>query len=522
MFKNLTIRTGLSVTIAVYTIALLASILTAAVGVHRRDVELEQMYSNDTVALVDLKASAERLLQARLALNDVETSRRVGGNAEQVLSNARKMLDESEVLLSTGLSGHPVDGNERALADTLRLKRDALLTRVIAPQIAALEQNDILTSHAIQAQAGNAAYADYRNASGALESYHTERQRQRYEVSAKRFELGLWVSATTGIGVVLLGLFARIALAAAIGRPVDTTIRHFARIAAGDLTGRIETGRRNEMGQLATALGRMQGGLVNTVGQVRSSTDAIGHGIREIAAGNSDLSARTEQQAASLEETAASMEQLTVTVRQNAENAREASALAVRASGIAQRGGQVVGEVVGMMDGISASSREIVDIIAVIEGIAFQTNILALNAAVEAARAGEEGRGFAVVAGEVRSLAQRSATAAREIKELIGDTAAKVQSGSELVIRAGSTMDDVALAVKHVTDIMSEISAASDQQSSGIEQVNCAIVQMDQVTQQNAALVEQAAAAAAASLAEQACRLQSAVAAFRVCAQAEQ
>ncbi len=248
---------------------------------------------------------------------------------------------------------------------------------------------------------------------------------------------------------------------------------------------------------------------------MHSSTESIDTGAREIAMGNTDLSQRTEQQAASLQQTASSMEQLTGTVRQNAENARQASQLAVNASDIATRGGDVVGQVVHTMQDIATSSNKVVDIIGVIEGIAFQTNILALNAAVEAARAGEQGRGFAVVAGEVRSLAQRSASAAKEIKELIGDSVDKVQSGSALVGRAGTTMDEIVQAVRRVTDIMGEISAASEEQSTGIEQVNRAVVQMDEVTQQNAALVEEAAAAAA-SLEEQTRQLQTVVGGWRV------
>jgi methyl-accepting chemotaxis protein len=259
----------------------------------------------------------------------------------------------------------------------------------------------------------------------------------------------------------------------------------------------------------------MNDSLVRIVGEVRNGTDTIASASSQIAAGNLDLSGRTEQQASSLEETAASMEQLTATVKQNADNARQANQLAVTASGVALKGGSVVAEVVGTMGAINASSRKIVDIIGVIDGIAFQTNILALNAAVEAARAGEQGRGFAVVAAEVRNLAQRSAAAAKEIKTLIGDSVDKVEEGSKQVAQAGKTMDEIVDSVKRVTDIMAEITAASQEQSSGIEQVNQAITQMDQVTQQNAALVEEAAAAAA-SLQEQANNLSQAVSVFKL------
>jgi len=298
-------------------------------------------------------------------------------------------------------------------------------------------------------------------------------------------------------------------------RPLVEAGHVFDEIAAGDLTRRVEVKSDNEIGMLFQALKRMRESLVRTVSTVRSGVTEINVGAREIAAGNGDLSARTEQQAASLEETAASMEELSSTVKQNADNARQASKLAANASDVAERGGAVVSEVVNTMEAISASSRKISEIVSVIDGIAFQTNILALNAAVEAARAGEQGKGFAVVAGEVRSLAQRSAQAAKEIKVLIEDSVSKVDAGSSQVERAGVTMQEIVASVQRVTDIMGEISAASEEQACGIEQVNRAVSQMDEVTQQNAALVEEAAAAAG-SLQEQAQQLAQAVAIFHL------
>jgi len=317
---------------------------------------------------------------------------------------------------------------------------------------------------------------------------------------------------------VLLSIGLGLFLARVVGRQLGGEPAYASeiarRIAGGDLTVQVNV-REQDRSSLLYAMQQMQQQLSQTVGNIKLSADSIASATQEIAAGNTDLSQRTEEQASSLEETASSMEQLTSIVRQNADNARQASGLAVNASDIASKGGAVVHQVVGTMADINDSSRKIVDIIGVIEGIAFQTNILALNAAVEAARAGEQGRGFAVVAGEVRSLAQRSADAAKEIKALINDSVSRVENGTQLVDQAGRTMDEIVEAVKRVTDIMGEISAASEEQSSGIEQVNQAVTQMDQVTQQNAALVEEAAAAAE-SLNEQSARLKDAIAAFRI------
>ncbi|HEY3596737.1 MAG TPA: methyl-accepting chemotaxis protein, partial [Paraburkholderia sp.] len=289
-----------------------------------------------------------------------------------------------------------------------------------------------------------------------------------------------------------------------LGGEPEEAAKLAARIATGDLT-QVVALRANDSTSMMAAMNSMQGRLQRAIGDIRHSAEAIASATQQIAAGNGDLSQRTEQQAASLQETAASMEQLTATVKQNADNARQASGLANNASDIATKGNEVVSRVIGTMSEINDSSRQIADIIGVIEGIAFQTNILALNAAVEAARAGEQGRGFAVVAGEVRSLAQRSATAAKEIKQLIGASVERVNNGSTLVEQAGATMSEILQAVRRVTDIMGEIAAASEEQSSGISQVGRAVSQMDEVTQQNAALVEQATAAAA-SLQDQAAR----------------
>ncbi|AVR96233.1 methyl-accepting chemotaxis protein [Pseudoduganella armeniaca] len=300
-----------------------------------------------------------------------------------------------------------------------------------------------------------------------------------------------------------------------ITRPLGEAVGLAQRVAGGDLTARIDATSADETGALMAALRDMNAGLAAIVTQVREGTDTIATASREIATGNLDLSARTEQQAGALEETASSMEELTSTVKQNADNARTASQMAGAATQVAAQGGAVVGQVVQTMAQINASAQRIVDIITVIDGIAFQTNILALNAAVEAARAGEQGRGFAVVAGEVRNLAQRAAAAAREIKELIGDSVEKVNAGTALVDQAGATMQQVVSSIRDVGTIIADISSASEEQRAGIEQVNAAITQMDNVTQQNAALVEQASAAASA-MQEQATRLADVVKVFTV------
>ncbi|GGI55210.1 methyl-accepting chemotaxis protein [Oxalicibacterium solurbis] len=316
------------------------------------------------------------------------------------------------------------------------------------------------------------------------------------EFSHEATTLRNWSALAALAALVVLAVLLYAVIRKMLTRPLEQATEVARQLASGDLTTRLDTARRDEIGQLIAAINSIGQGLANVVWHIRRGTEMLSTATQEIADGNLDLSSRTEQQASALEETASAMEEMTSTVKENAANADEANQLARTASDVAVRGGEVVGEVVDTMDAINQSSKRIVDIISVIDGIAFQTNILALNAAVEAARAGEQGRGFAVVAGEVRSLAQRSSTAAREIKGLIEDSAGKVQDGSKLVTQAGTTMKEVVASIKRVNDIMGEISNASREQSSGIEQINQAIVQMDQVTQQNAALVEQAAAAA--------------------------
>lgn len=356
---------------------------------------------------------------------------------------------------------------------------------------------------------------DYSGALGKLEAsqvaaFESMREKSQQLVAQSRWVLLLAAGAAMVLGIVLSVLLTR-----SITQPIQVAVTRARQVAQGDLTNDIDVHGRDETATLLGALRDMQDNLKTVVSDVRSNAQSVSMASKEIAQGNNDLSSRTEHQASALEQTAASMEELSSTVQQNAENARQANQLAQRASTVAVQGGEVVAEVVNTMKGINDSSRKIADIIGVIDGIAFQTNILALNAAVEAARAGEQGRGFAVVAGEVRSLAGRSAEAAKEIKSLIGASVERVEQGSALVDRAGTTMTEVVGAIRRVTDIMGEISAASAEQSSGVSQIGDAITQMDHVTQQNAALVEQSAAAAS-SLQTQAEQLVQAVAAFRL------
>jgi methyl-accepting chemotaxis protein-1 (serine sensor receptor) len=406
----------------------------------------------------------------------------------------------------------PLDGEIRKRLEESNVALEAYIKS--AEAIVGLAFSDVV--------AAQARYPEFEERFKALE-VNMEESSALIEAAADRSiehsESAATVARSVMMAGVLIAVVTMLLLAAwfirTITHPLNEAVSLAESVAAGNLDNRIEVHSNDEIGHLMQALKTMNASLAEIVSRVRSGTDTITVASREVAAGSADLSSRTEEQASSLEETASSMEELTGTVRQNAENARQANQLVVSTADVALKGGRVVGEVVDTMASIKDSSRKIADIIGVIDGIAFQTNILALNAAVEAARAGEQGRGFAVVASEVRSLAQRSATAAKEIKALIEDSVDKVEAGGKLVDEAGHTMDEIVASVKRVTDIMGEIAAASAEQSSGIEQVNQAISQMDDVTQQNAALVEEAVAAAE-SLQEQAGRLADAVSVFKL------
>lgn len=405
-----------------------------------------------------------------------------------------------------------------ALLESMQAGFDALVTGGIAVQRQHLEANDIPRARAHAASAVVSASRAFGKSIENYEAYAKQRETHLWEdAAAKRQQAYIGMGVVLGICLLLLVLGDRYVVTF-VKRPLDTLKGHFQRIAGGDLTTPIVPYGRNCVGQIVPYLHEMQASLVSTVHAVREGVVEINAGSSEIAAGNQDLSSRTEQQAASLEETAASMEQLLSTVTSNADNARQANAIAIEASAVALRGGQAVKDAVSTMREISNDSGRIEDIVGVIDGIAFQTNILALNAAVEAARAGEEGKGFAVVAAEVRSLAQRSAGAAKEIKQLLCASGATVQAGSTQVEIAGRTMEEIQGTIERLTLLVSQIATASQEQVIGIDQVNTAVTQMDQVTQQNAALVEQAAAAAS-SLEAQAQRLQGAVSTFRLPAQ---
>lgn len=516
MLSRWSIRTSLTVVgivLAALTIMVGALGLTA---LRHASQSLDGIAGGDLVAIHALDDASGFLLRSRIAVDRYNTLI-VAGNADE----AKTVLDRAQDLLNQGNQSWqafldaPKAGLDQALLDDLTARRATVMHDGVDPEFAALRANDQPGFHAIADTKISPLFIAYDASASAV--VKALQQRSVDEQSAAQSSVALMTTlifAVAAFALVLVVLI-RLALRGLIVQPLNDATECFERIAAGDLTQPVDVSSTNEIGRLFGGIKRMQDSLATMVTAVHSSTESIDTGAREIAMGNTDLSQRTEQQAASLQQTASSMEQLTGTVRQNAENARQASQLAVNASDIATRGGDVVGQVVHTMQDIATSSNKVVDIIGVIEGIAFQTNILALNAAVEAARAGEQGRGFAVVAGEVRSLAQRSASAAKEIKELIGDSVDKVQSGSVLVGRAGSTMEEIVQAVRRVTDIMGEISAASEEQSTGIEQVNRAVVQMDEVTQQNAALVEEAAAAAA-SLEEQTRQLQSVVGGWHV------
>ena len=510
--KNLKIGTRLKCGFALMITLLVALAVFGITRIHAIDADTE-IIVHDRYVKIALAHTIEnevnrqaRAMRTALIANDNDISARELAKVSDSAPVIAKALDQLQAIIRTEQGKAALQAliaaratfqdREHRLIELIKSKqgdaaRDYLLKEIIPPQTAYLAAIEAFALTQVQG----------------MEQFSKEANEMADGASA--------LMITLSVAATLLALLTAHLLTRSIVLPLRRALEVAQTVAAGDLRTRFDTCAKDETGQLLQALEEMNDSLKNIVGQVRAGTDTIATASTQIASGNQDLSSRTEQQASSLEETAASMEELTATVKNNASNAHQANQLADAAAGVAVKGGAVVAEVVGTMDAINAASRKIVDIISVIDGIAFQTNILALNAAVEAARAGEQGRGFAVVASEVRTLAQRSAAAAKEIKELIGDSVDKVNQGGKLVADAGATMEDIVASVHRVSTIITEITTASKEQSAGIDEVYKAIGEMDQVTQQNAALVEQAAAAAE-SMQQQAAQLAEVVSVFQV------
>jgi methyl-accepting chemotaxis protein len=511
--KNLTLRARLVGTMLFLGLLIVAIGLMGMSGMRATHGALEQVYSNQLVSSIAINNAKNLLSRARFAL-DRAVFHPDAPDVAKTLNRARDFVQQSTVEWQRYLA-LPRDADEDRLARTLDGERNKYINEGLLALADAVQQGDADKIEQLSMKSMTTLFGSFDKDSRALDDYQMAVAKQSFEASQQRFTLlmGLSIGAIV-LGAVLAALSAFLLLRA-IMRPLDQALGHFGLMAAGDLSHPVAVDRNDEMGKLLQGLSDMQRQLAATVRGVRDSSSTIAGASSEIAAGNMNLSTRTEQQAGSIEETASSLEELTTTVQHNVDNVRQASQMANSAAEVAMRGGQIVSQVVETMGAIDASSKRIVDIITVIDGIAFQTNILALNAAVEAARAGEQGRGFAVVAGEVRNLAQRSAAAAKEIKDLITTSVANVDAGAGLVGKAGATMDEIVDSVTRMTDIMAEVLAAGAEQGAGIQQINEAVGQLDQVTQQNAALVEEAAAATAA-LQDQAASLQQLVGTFKL------
>lgn len=493
MLKNITIKSRIIFVIAFLSFQLIVGGIIGIVSLGFANNSMKSLYEDRLVAMGQLD-QVVRLLD----LNQLAIAKAITGDlavlSQQIdeVNIATKKLDKVwGEFMTTNLTPE-----EKELAHQFSLNRRKFIVDGINPAVAALHAQDIKLATDILHGPIAQLFLPVQNAINILIKTQLDIGKQKFEESQNTFRLVCIAYIFGTLFGLLLAIIVGIWLIRAISAPLKAAVNIARSVAAGDLTQCIDVRSTDETGQLMQALKDMNDRLLKIVGEVLAGTDTIAAVSIQIASGNRDLSSRTAEQASSLEQTALSMEELTSTVKQNAENAHQANQLAASASEVAIMGGAVVSQVVNTMGSINESARKIVDIISMIDGIAFQTNILALNAAVEAARAGEQGRGFAVVATEVRNLAQRSTAAAKEIKSLISDSLEKVEAGRKLAGEAGNTMDNVVASVKRVTDIMGEITTATQEQSNGIAQVNQAISQMDQVTQQNAALVEQAAAAA--------------------------
>ncbi|VFR37797.1 Methyl-accepting chemotaxis protein I (serine chemoreceptor protein) [plant metagenome] len=514
MVRTFSLRAATALVYAAFLLLLAAALALSWLHASRLAASVNTLDDLSVQQLDPLNQVSIAVLEARVALSSglVALLENDAAAAESAADTARGLREDAGNQFKTYMSA-PKDEQGVALATALR-RSFTLYTAQVDAMGAALRSGATQDYLAFVPGVEQAASA-FNNQIVTL-TQHIRNQSSDVRLQAEgAYVQTRWTAAALMGAGLLLALACALFLRRALLRPLRVAGQHFERIANGDLSGRIDTRSSNEIGVLFAALRRMQDGLARTITAVREGVQEINVGAREIAAGNADLSSRTEQQAASLEETSATLADLSSMVKQNAHSAREANEVATKATAVARDGGKAVGDVVAVMDSISASSRQITDIVAVIDGIAFQTNILALNAAVEAARAGEQGKGFAVVAGEVRTLAQRSAQAAKEIKLLIENAGSRVEDGAQLVTRAGQTVQQVITEIGHVAALMGEISAASAQQAASIDQVSDAVLQMDQVTQQNAALVEEASAAASA-LETQADTLERAASAFKL------
>ncbi|SSW67358.1 methyl-accepting chemotaxis protein [Achromobacter agilis] len=521
MRKNIRVTTALSAILALF-VALFALAAAAGIAVLRDNrAAIEALGRGSIERASDLADMTSRLFQARAALTDAKTAME-GGLEEardQSLGQADTLLKQAGASLAR-LRANPDAGTQGApLFDQVLAAHAAFADKTLAPMLAAIKGWNGIEVNRLVDKVLPGSGAAYVKQADAYQRYAREQGQAAVAGASRMLERVIVVAAGVLAMVLVLALLIRLAFRRGILRPLNEAGSHFDRIADGDLTGAIATRGDNEIGVLYSAMRRMQTGLSAAVASVRQGVEEIHTGSGEIAAGGADMSDRTARQAGSLQEAAANLMQLAHTVQLTAGNADQASRQALGATDLAQRGGQAVEEVVQSMRGIADSARRIGEIVGVVDSIAFQTNILALNAAVEAARAGEQGKGFAVVAGEVRSLAQRSAQAAKEIKGLIEDSASRVEAGVRQVGLAGDTMRDMVVSVGRVTQIVAEISSATAEQAAGIASVNDAVADIERSTQENAAMVEQTAAAAAA-LETQAQGLRRAVAVFRIAATA--